>query len=149
MRKIIALILSLWAMPGLCLSQTPPGSQKPQEVEAEDVIRITTNLVQTDVVVTDKNDHPIPDLKLEDFELFDNGKRQDLKFLEYKSIDTGERTEGSRPAAGLAAVADVPKNVSAKDLKRVVAFVVDDLTIPIEDVTTVKQLLLNFVNNDM
>src|SRR5712692_9983108 len=78
--------------------------QKPRpEPESEDVIRITTHLVQTDAVITDKNDQIIPDLKLEDFELYDNGKRQDIKFLEFVSVDTGLRAQGNR--------ADLPPGV--------------------------------------
>ncbi|MFN2577673.1 MAG: VWA domain-containing protein [Pyrinomonadaceae bacterium] len=126
--------------------QTP---QKPeQQIAPEDIVRITTNLVQTDVVVTDKNDKVIPDLKLDDFELYDNGKRQTLSLMEYVGIDTGRRREADRPA-GLPLDADISRNLTAKDLKRVVAFVVDDLTIPYEDMATVRQLLTDFVNNQM
>jgi hypothetical protein len=71
---------SLNAVSGMALcgvtAQTPSSPQKPQqEIAPEDVLRITTELVQTDVVVTDKNDQVVTDLKLEDFEVYDNGKK--------------------------------------------------------------------------
>ena len=145
--------LALLLCSALALSQTSQ-SQKPQtEVGSDDIVRITTQLVQTDVVVVDGKDRVIPDLTLADFELYDNGKKQELKFLEFVSVDTGRRAEGKRPAG-----ADVPasavenetlKGVSANELKRVIAFVVDDLTIPIPDVLRVRTLLLDFVNNKM
>jgi hypothetical protein len=78
MNRIVGLMLLMAIALCAVIAQTPGSPQKPQqEVSPEDVIRITTSLVQTDVVVTDKNDQAINDLKLEDFELFDNGKTQD------------------------------------------------------------------------
>jgi len=131
--------------------QTTPTTQKSRE-DQEDVIRITTSLVQTDVVVTDKNDQIIPDLKLEDFELYDNGKKQDLRFLEFVGIESGRRTEGTIPPgakAALEAESETAAGVTAKNIKRITAFVIDDLTIPVEDVQSVRKLLLDFVDNKM
>ena len=61
--RLAAVVLLTVAVFG---QQTTTTTQKSRE-DQEDVIRITTSLVQTDVVVTDKNDQIIPDLKLEDF----------------------------------------------------------------------------------
>ena len=124
------------------------SQRKPSQEEPDEVVRITTALVQTDVVVTDKNDHPITDLKLEDFDLYENGKKQDIKFMEFVSTEEGRRAEGERPAA-LPPGAEIPRDLSAKEVKRVVAFVVDDLTIPFADLATVRTLLRNFVDTEM
>lgn len=93
MKRIIAPILSLAFVFSGAVAQAPQDPQKPQQ-EREDVLRITTDLVQTDVVVTDKNDQIVTDLKLEDFEVFENGKKQDLQFVEFVSIDSPRRREG-------------------------------------------------------
>lgn len=149
MKRIVPLMLALGMALSVMVAQTPTNPQKPQqEIAPEDVIRITSNLVQTDVVVTDKNDRPISDLSREEFELYDNGKRQEVRFLEFVSVDKGKRTEGEHPS-GLPLNSEIATNLSAKDLKRVIAFVVDDLTIPYEDMFTVRQLLLDFVDNRM
>src|SRR5437660_9364940 len=95
MNKLIASVLSVVLTSGICLSQDPQ-QKPPQEVAPEDVVRITTNLVQTDAVVTDKNDQIIKDLKLADFDLYDNGKKQEIKFLEFVGNDT-KRVEGDAP----------------------------------------------------
>jgi VWFA-related protein len=106
--------------------------------------------VQTDAVVTDNNDKIINDLKLQDFELYDNGKKQDIKFLEFVSVDSEKRVEGTPPSLPRGVNVEVPSTgVSAANLKRVIGFVVDDLTIPIEDMSRVRDLLLDFVNNQM
>src|SRR5256714_470883 len=149
MNKLIASVLSVVLTSGICLSQDPQ-QKPPQEVAPEDVVRITTNLVQTDAVVTDKNDQIIKDLKLADFDLYDNGKKQDIKFLEFVGNDNTKRVEGDAPKLASGAKLDLPSNgVSAADLKRVVAFVVDDLTMASDDRSRVRDLLSIFVNNDM
>lgn len=148
MRRVLGFILPMILTPLVALAQG--GQQRPprQENEQEDVVRISTALVQTDVVVTDKSDRIIPDLKLGDFELYENGKKQDLKFMEFVSVDTARRAEGERPTS-LPPGAEIPHDVTAKELKRVIAFVIDDLTIPPSDLPTVRQMLLDFVNNQM
>ncbi len=46
----------------------------------ETVIRTTTRLVQVNVIVTKKG-APVPGLKKEDFQVFDNGKRQEIRLF--------------------------------------------------------------------
>src|SRR5882672_7458334 len=123
MRRTIAILLVLASFAPLALTQTP---QKPEPVP-DDIIRVTTQLVQTDVVVTDKNDQILTDLKLEDFELYDQGKKQEIKFMEFVGVGSPGRTEGNRTSAATSATAlptvveGTGTGVSAKDLKRVVA----------------------------
>jgi len=148
MRKILAfgLIVSLTVIAGVAQQ---PSTQQPQEPELQDVIRISASLVQTDVVVTDKNDRIIPDLKIGDFKVYDNGKRQEVKFIEFVDANTGPRTDGTLTIGGQPAEPEFARNLSAKEMRRAFAFVVDDLTIPFEDVVTVRNLLTNFVDHQM
>jgi VWFA-related protein len=127
--------------------QTP---QKPeQQIAPEDIIRITTSLVQADVVIVDKDEHVIPDIKLSEIKVTDNGRRQDVKFLEFVAPDAVPRIEGNLSIAGQAVESDAARNLTAGELRRVFAFVVDDLTIPIEDFPNVRKLLNDFVDNQM
>ncbi|MFL6229811.1 MAG: VWA domain-containing protein [Pyrinomonadaceae bacterium] len=144
MKKVLACCTSL-LLSFVALAQTPttPTSQD------EDVLRITAQLVQVDAVVTDKNDQVIPDLKLSDFEIYDNGKKQDLQFVEFVSADAAPRTEGRIDIAGQTIEPNVTRNLTAKDLRRVFAFVVDDLTIPYDDIVNVRTMLRDFVDNQM
>ncbi|MEP6570334.1 MAG: VWA domain-containing protein [Acidobacteriota bacterium] len=134
----------------ITLAQTPAPSTPPQrQPSTDDVVRISTSLVQTDLVVTDKDGHVIPDLKVEDFRIFENGKRQEIKFMEFVGADAGPRIEGDLVIAGKPVEPEIAKNLASRDLRRVFAFVVDDLTVPIEDVASVRQLLTDFVDNRM
>jgi len=151
MKRALAILLALSSFAPFVFTQTP---QKPEPQTApDDIIRVTTQLVQTDVVVTDKNDQVISDLKLEDFEVYDQGKKQEVKFMEYVGVEGPRRTEGNRgvPSDALPSVVENTGNtgVTAKDLKRVVAFVIDDLTLEIQDLPPIRKMLLDFVNNKM
>src|SRR5260221_13323422 len=149
-KRIIALVLSVACVSVAALSQTPTTPQKQQpEIAPDEIIRISTSLVQTDVVVTDKNDRPITDLKLEEFKVSENGKRQDVKFIEFVSPEAAPRTEGTVNIAGQQIESEAARNLTATELRRVFAFVIDDLTIPIEDVSSVRKTLTEFVDNQM
>ncbi|HZT59380.1 MAG TPA: VWA domain-containing protein [Pyrinomonadaceae bacterium] len=150
MRKALALFLSssFLCLGALAQTAAPPQQQQPQQPEDDEVVRITSNLVQTDVVVTDKDDRVVPDLKLSDFEVYENGKKQDLKFMEYVGVEEGRRAEGAR-AGEAPGVSEVERELTQRDVRRVIAFVVDDLTIPYADLYTVRKILRDYVDNKM
>jgi VWFA-related protein len=157
MNKLLTIGVTFVLLFSVSLAQTPqnppPSPQdpaaSPQDLGPEDVVRISVSLVQTDVVVTDKNDQIISDLNLDDFKVTENGKRQDVKFAQFVSGDAGPRLDGSVTVAGQPVDPEVARNLSARDLRRVFAFVVDDLTIPFEEIVTVRQMLTDFIDNRM
>lgn len=57
----------------------------PEEVEAGDVIRVDTTLVTIPVSVTDRNGRYIPNLRKEDFRLWEDGVEQSVAF--FSSVD--------------------------------------------------------------
>ncbi|HMV83339.1 MAG TPA: VWA domain-containing protein [Blastocatellia bacterium] len=80
-------------------SQDKAKTQKPQEA---DTLRIDTELVQIDVVVTDKQGKLVSDLKREDFQLLEDGKPQQISHF---SVGTAGRQAAwlrkePKPAAG-------------------------------------------------
>ncbi len=147
MKNLFNAILTIFVLFSLALAQTPqtPNEQEP----SQDVIRISTSLVQTDLVVTDKNGVVISDLQPDEVKVFENGKRQDVKFLEFVNSEGGAPLPENLIINGKPVDPEIAKNLSAKDLRRVFAFVVDDLTVPFEDVVTVRKLLTDFVDNRM
>ncbi|HEV8141046.1 MAG TPA: VWA domain-containing protein [Pyrinomonadaceae bacterium] len=145
MKKALTLILIAVTGCGAVAAQTQ--QQQPNK-PADDVLRITTELVQVDAVVADKNDQVIPDLKLSDFSLYENGKRQELKFVEYVGADSKARVDGN-VAAAVSGDSDIARNLSATEVHHVFAFIVDDLTIPVADMSTVRSVLSDFVDKRM
>lgn len=149
MKKLIPLLLMVTVVVSGQTPQNPPQQEEPQ-----DLIRVTTSLIQTDVVVTDKNDKIIEDLSLADFKVFENGKKQDVQFLEFVKADTPNapatpRFEGTIDVGGNPVAPEVARNLTSRDLRRVFAFVIDDLTIPYEDIVTVRKILTDFVETKM
>ncbi|HZV59208.1 MAG TPA: VWA domain-containing protein, partial [Candidatus Eremiobacteraceae bacterium] len=55
-----------------------PATSPPSQTSASPALRATTRLVEVNVVVTDKNGHPVKGLKKENFTLRDQGQLQDI-----------------------------------------------------------------------
>ncbi len=156
MKKLLTAGVTFVLLFNITVAQTPQTQQNPQnppaapqEIAPEDVVRISTTLVQTDVVVTDKNDQIVSDLTAADFKITENGKRQEVKFAQFVSADAAPRLEGNLTVAGQPVDPEVARNLSARDLRRVFAFVVDDLTIPYDEVGAVRAVLTEFVDKRM
>ncbi|MFY9608011.1 MAG: VWA domain-containing protein [Blastocatellia bacterium] len=137
-KALVAVILA-WSTIGFAQSN-------PQGPAQDQPIRITTELVQLDVVVTDKKGQIVTGLKKEDFELHENGKKQLISFFE--SVEAGKkRKPGDIEKPGEPEVS--PQGAGVADIRRIFAFVVDDLTTRFEDMVYVRQMLTNFVDNQM
>ena len=94
-RSLTALILCFQSLSILIAQQPSPSPPPPPQIKTEtqkpqpqqrnedvDVVKITTNLVQIDAVVTDKNGKRITDLRPEEVEMLEDGRNQkDHKLL--------------------------------------------------------------------
>src|SRR5437660_9694804 len=140
MKKTLHIALSIWLSLATAFAQS--RSQKTPE---EEVIRISTELVQLDVVVVGKNGTVVKGLNKSDFEIFENGKKQQASFFEF--VDASKsRNPGVTPANTVDQSA-TPQAPTAADLRRIFAFIIDDLTIGYEDLVSVRQMLANFVDH--
>ncbi|MDT4954405.1 MAG: hypothetical protein QOJ02_2543 [Acidobacteriota bacterium] len=140
---------------GLCLLLSSIQAQQKQEqapAEQEDeVIRINTELVQTDVMVFDKQGHFIDNLKGDQFELRVDGKPVQISFFDL--IMAGGSNEGAQLAAARG-VANAPgANGSAKPTPlnrgRTIFFFLDDLHLAMDSVVRARKSLLNFIDKEM
>ena len=80
MKKAILILFSVILSVVFSFAQTPTPTPKPVEVD-DDVVKISTNLIQIDVTVTDKSGKIVANLKPEDFEVFENDQKQDITNL--------------------------------------------------------------------
>src|ERR1700749_2877602 len=78
--------------------QTQPTPAPQDDDDDGDVVRITTNLVQFDAVVTDKKGQQVTDLQPEDFEVSINGKRQTITNFSYVVAQPGTQPVPAQPA---------------------------------------------------
>src|SRR5215213_8188746 len=77
----------------------PPGVPATVEHDEDDVVRITSNLVQIDAVVTDKKGRLVTDLKAEEFEILADGKPQKITNFSYVQ-NVAEPEAAPAPLAG-------------------------------------------------
>lgn len=70
-------------VPGQSQTQTANGSANsdPEEVGEGDVVRVSTTLVSIPVSVMDRNGRFIPDLRKEDFQIYEDGVQQDVAYF--------------------------------------------------------------------
>jgi VWFA-related protein len=161
-------VLTICALLAPALGQTPaprqpsqpppPAPQRPAQTEPtppedadENVVRITSNLVQFDAVVYDKNDRQVTDLRPEEFEIVVGGKRQEITNFSYVSTVSGraEVRAAPRPAGGSAAPPLPPARLRPEQVRRTVALVVDDLGTSFESMHFVRRALRKFVDEQM
>jgi VWFA-related protein len=131
-------------------AQTRPAAPLPVQKPSDDddVVRITTNLVQVDVIVT-KDGKVVPNLTAEDFEIFEDGKKQPITSFAY--ISNVPTTTVEAPPAKKDKPAALPPapRLSRDDPRRTVALVVDDLGISAESMGNVRKQLRKFIAEEL
>lgn len=128
-------------------------AQKPTPTPDDDVVKISTNLIQIDVTVTDKSGKIVTDLKPEDFEVYENGKKQDItNFLFVNTVTQTKTVEAVKKPKGKEDKNAVPIpsiQLKPEQIKRTVALIVDDLGLSFESMARVRNSLKRFVDEQM
>lgn len=134
----------------------PQPSATPAQQTREDVVRITTNLVQVDVTVLDHNGRPVSDLTADDFIVTEDGKPQkvtNLSFVTPSSSEASPRISAIATATSRRGVVPVPPpppvSLRPEQVRRTIALVVDDLGLSFESSHFVRQALKKFVDEQM
>jgi VWFA-related protein len=130
------------------------STQTPRR-EEDEVVRITTNLVQVDAVVTE-NGKPVTDLKPEEVQIFEDGRAQKVTHFSYVFAETAPSiTRASAPSSARPATVgrDAPVGPVARlrpeDVRRTIALVVDDLGLSFQSTYYVRRALKKFVDEQM
>jgi VWFA-related protein len=83
-----------------------PVFPRPTSQDSSFSLRTTARLVDVGLVVYDKKGNPVTNLKPEDFEIYDNGRKQSIRFFSQAGVEEEARPSGQpvfsnrRPAAG-------------------------------------------------
>ena len=103
--------------------QVPSASPTPED----DVVKITTKLVQVDAVVTDKNGNHVTNLKADDFRVLQDGKPQAITGVTYVSSTSRPQTSTTPIKTETSIkVQAPPARLRSTEGGRIMAFVVDD-----------------------
>ena len=150
--------------------QTPPPSQeKPAAPEAQasspkppasaeatagrqatspeqPIFRTGINSVRVDVIVTDRQGNPVNDLKLEDFEITEDGKPQKPETMRLVKIDA--TTAPSYTQRTIRTRID-EETAAADENSRIFVFFLDDYHVRKEGSMSVRRPIIEFINNQL
>lgn len=115
----------------------------------EDVVRISTSLIQVDVSVVDSKGKVITDLKANEIEIYENGQKQKITNFSFVStVRTSPETE-KKVVVDKAAVPVPSAVLRAEKIKRTFALAVDDLSLSFESAYQTRRALRKFVDEQM
>jgi VWFA-related protein len=123
-------------------AQTP--SPTPSQPSVDEVIRVNTELVQTDVMVFDKKGSFVSGLKPEQFELTVEGKSQPISFFE--QVRAGSAKEMRLLSQEKAAADSLTVNETRG---RTIVFFIDDLHLSLDSLARTRKVLAQFIDNEM
>jgi VWFA-related protein len=134
----------LAALTHLAQAQEPPAMQNPQQT----TVRVKVGLVQTDVMVFDKQGHFVPDLKREQFELRIDGKVQPIEFFEMVTAGSAydreiwARVEGNT-------LLPTSTSLDSTDPGRTLLLFLDDWHMAAESVILARDAVAELLNTSM
>jgi VWFA-related protein len=155
-RRIFLTYVVLIALLAPIIGQQPSTQNQPQTQQknpqgGDEVVRITTNLVQVDAVVTDKNGLIVTDLKPEEFEILEEGRPQTITNFSFVSLVP--KADGPAPNATASKSKNTapvpPVRLRPEQVRRTIALVVDDLCMAFENSDRVREALRRFVDEQM
>lgn len=147
MKKIYLLPVTLGLFLTIAFGQqtspTPPEDQ---------VVRISTDLIQIDVTVTDKDGHVVSGLGINDFEVYENGQKQTLTTANFMRKSIGGATVGAANSVTSSQTNNAGGRVTPvtpASVRRTIAVVVDDLNMSFGSVYYARKALHRFVDQQM
>ena len=117
----------------------------PCRAQSDDVVRVKSNLVNIDVLVKDKKGKYVPDLKADDFTIYENGVQQKIEFFDAPLA-------GTKPAVPKTAAAgstpDEPSGPPAA-ARNYVALVLDSQTTDISNLKRVRDGMIEYAREQL
>ncbi len=130
----------------LVIASAGQEPQAPLPQAAPPTLRITVTLVQLDAVVTDGAGKHVAGLKAADFEVLQDGQPQKVSYFAYNPGVAPPRTP---PLTGEKNIPDTAPPITQKQVRRVIALVVDDLALTFEEIVRTRESLRQFVERQM
>jgi VWFA-related protein len=116
------------------------------------VVRITTNLVQVDAVITDRKGQLVTDLRPEEIEIREDSRPQKITNFSFIRLESSPPAEPAKPAESAvdkSAPPMPPVRLRPEQVRRTIALVVDDLGLSFESTYYVRQALRKFLEHQM
>lgn len=123
--------------------QTTPSSQ-------DDIVKITTTIVQMDAIVTDKAGKRITGLSAEDFQIYDENTLQPVDY--FTAIENSKVTRSDKPAktAGNTSNPESATNpLTTPYIGRHIAILFDDVSLASENSVRARQALSDYIDGKL
>jgi VWFA-related protein len=134
----------------LALSPNTLGQTGSRPQDQSEVVRVFTDLVQTDVMVFDKQGRFADGLRQEDFELRIDGKVKPIEFFERISVGSINEERQLSAARGTSSINKTsPLGAVPLDRGRTVFFYLDDLHLGLGGLAAARKVITNFIDNEM
>jgi len=144
----ITLCLCLFGLvsPGILEGQPNPTStgdplEQNAKAERDVTVRVAVDEVRIDAVVLNWRGHQITDLTADDFEIYQDGRKQDIVSCTYMD-DSPPKPDRKIPRISTPAP-------SREDIRRTILFLVDDFSMSFENLHHTRMALKNFVEKQM
>ena len=164
MRSITATLLT-WVL--IASAQPPASQQQPVPLPGNKALKFeaTTQLVVEDLIIKDRSGTPITGLKPEDFVVTEDGKPQEVKFVQFQKLEETvaalpDQPEGpkqlemrvDKPAVKTATAVQIspekPGDIKYKD-KRLMVLFFDMTSMPLADQIRAQDAATKFVKTQM
>src|SRR5687767_9581364 len=139
-------LLTCWTTPARAQQQQATPPPPPPARSQDDVVRVYTELVQTDVMVFDKQGRFVKDLTRENFELRIDGKQRPIEAFEL--ITAGSNEESQLAAARGLTTVNLQRPIPL-DRGRIVFFYVDDFHMNVGDFPFARKTIESFIDKEM
>ncbi len=113
--------------------------------QSDDVVRVKSNLVNIDVLVKDKKGKYVPDLKADDFTIYENGVQQKVEFFD-GPLAGKKREDKTAPSTG-GAPGDTPAPPTTA--RNYVTLVLDSQTTDITNLKQVREGMLKYAREQL
>jgi VWFA-related protein len=147
----ISLRATLLCLLLLVLQSPLARGQKQSSDQPDEILRITSELVQTDLMVFDKAGKFVEGLKPEQFELKVDGKPQAIAFFERIAAGSSDEDMQIAAARGGARLSTSPGAAAVKPLDRgrTTFFFLDDLHMTADGIARTREALTRFIEQEM
>jgi len=149
----VPILLPLLIGIALCVAgagqTSPPKLPTPTPTPEEDVVKISTSLVQVDVTVTDRDGRPVNDLKQNEVEIYENGRKQNIKGFNFVSDIRASAQQVKGNDKNAVPVPIPGHTLRPEQIHRTFALVVDDLSLSWESAYYTRRALKKFVDEQM
>ncbi len=152
---VLFLLTGFLSVQALAQQASPTPATTPVAVDT-DVVRISTTLVQLDVTVVDDRGRVVKDLRTDEIEIYENGKKQPITNFSFVSAaravtekERKEAREAEKAKTGKDTVPIPTTNLKPEQVRRTIALVVDDLFLSFESAPSTRRALKKFVDEQM